>query len=244
MLMIMITPATSMALCAPVYLRLPAPLVAAATVRVFFFCFLDRFAITQSPVSQGVYPARCIDGAQDCIIPHPGHNSSKIDRPAIRSRSRLHSLRNCATLRPQTVCLCIAHHHCHCRIMQKMSGWLEVLMLIAGLGLCAFLVQRVSPFLDNGQDNVQAILLMYLGIFLFTVGTFSQLSRQIHARWPALARRPHEDFSLRHGLLAGVAACTMATLALYALLDFAMAVSVIFLVALMETFWQNRKATG
>lgn len=126
--------------------------------------------------------------------------------------------------------------------MTRWPVFLGIAMLLSGLSLCSYLVQRISPFLANGQDDVQVIALMFLGLFLSAAGAFSLISRKLQHSWPGLTGSAHADVSLRHGVLAGLALCIMAMLALYDLLDFAMAVSVVFLILLLETFVQNRKA--
>lgn len=115
-------------------------------------------------------------------------------------------------------------------------------MFLAGLGICLFLLQQVSPILDNGQDNVEAITLMFLGLFLLAGGGFTVASRQLQSKWPVLMGGSQVNIGLRHGVLAGTAACVLALLAFYDLLDFAMAITVVFLALLVETFLRNRRA--
>ncbi len=114
-------------------------------------------------------------------------------------------------------------------------------MLFCGVGICTYLVLEVPPYLDSGKDNIQVILVMFAGIFLATGGGGALLARKMHKRWPVLKGRANEDVSLRQGILAGLGICIMSLLSLFDLLDFAMAVSVVFLVVLLETFLQNRR---
>ena len=54
------------------------------------------------------------------------------------------------------------------------------------------------------------------------------------------ARPRFRDVSMRRGLLLGLAVCLMGIMALFDLLDFAVAGSILFLIGLLETFLQNR----
>ncbi len=117
-------------------------------------------------------------------------------------------------------------------------------MLLAGVGICTYLAWAIPPYLDNGKDNIQMILVMFVGIFLATAGTGVLLAQKMHKRWPVLKGKTREDVSLRQGLLAGLGTCILALLALFDLLDFAMAISVAFLIILLETFLQNRRTAS
>ncbi len=125
--------------------------------------------------------------------------------------------------------------------MNRLTDTLGIVMFLAGLGICSFLLQQVPPFLESGQDNVEAITLMFLGLFLLAGGGFTVFSRQLRSKWPALMGRTRENTGLRQGVLAGAAACILALLAFYNLLDFAMVITVIFLSLLVETFLRNRR---
>ncbi len=126
--------------------------------------------------------------------------------------------------------------------VNRLTDTLGIVMFLAGLGICLYLLQQVSPFLDTGQDNIEAIALMFLGLFLWAGGGFTVLSRQLQNKWPVLTGRIRENTGLRQGVLAGVAACMLALLAIYDLLDSAMALTVVFLALLVETFLRNRRA--
>lgn len=114
-------------------------------------------------------------------------------------------------------------------------------MFLTGLGICLYLLQQVSPIMEDGQDNIEAITLMFLGLFLFAGGGFTVVSRQLQSKWPLLMGGSQENMGMRHGVLAGTAACILALLAFYSLLDFAMAITVVFLALLVETFLRNRR---
>lgn len=126
--------------------------------------------------------------------------------------------------------------------MQRLAETLGIVMFLAGLAICTYLLNQVSPFLESGKDNVEAIALMFLGLFLLVAGGFALVSQQLQSRWPALAGSNQEHRGLRHGVLAGGAACLLGTLAIYDLLDFALAITVVFLALLVETFLRNRRA--
>ncbi len=128
--------------------------------------------------------------------------------------------------------------------MSKVSLITGILMFVSGMGICTYLVWTTSPYLDNGQDNIRSILVMFAGIFLATGGLGALLLRPMHRRWPVLKGKTREDASLRQGLLTGLGFCIMALLTLFDLLDFAMAISVAFLIVLLETFLQNRRTVS
>ncbi len=128
--------------------------------------------------------------------------------------------------------------------MSKPSLIAGTLMLLVGAGICGYLAWTIPPYHADGTDNIQMILVMFAGIFLATGGIGTLLVRKMHQRWPVLKGRTHEDVSLRQGMLAGLGICIAAVLALFDLLDFAMAVSVAFLIILLETFLQNRRSAS
>lgn len=125
--------------------------------------------------------------------------------------------------------------------MHRLTDTLAIVMFLAGVGICLYLLQQVSPFLESGQDNIEAITLMFLGLFLLAGGGFTVVSRQLQSKWPVLMGRTRENTGLRQGVLAGASTCVLALLAIYDLLDFAMALTVVFLALLIETFLRNRR---
>lgn len=98
----------------------------------------------------------------------------------------------------------------------------------------------VAPFTAEGEDNLQAIILMFIGLFLTAAGFGTLLAHKLHQHWPSMQGQGSRHTSVRQGLLLGLAVCLMGVMALLDLLDFAVAGSILFLIALLETFLQNR----
>ncbi|MDE0671066.1 MAG: hypothetical protein F4Y08_11785 [Caldilineaceae bacterium SB0662_bin_9] len=113
-------------------------------------------------------------------------------------------------------------------------------LFLAGIVLVLYLGLAVAPFTPDGQDDVQAIALMFLGLFMTVGGLGTLLAHKLHQQWPGLRGRSSRDVSMRQGLLLGLAVCLMGIMALFDLLDFAVAGSILFLFGLLETFLQNR----
>ena len=103
-----------------------------------------------------------------------------------------------------------------------------------------YLSLAVAPFTPDGQDDIQAIGLMFLGLFMIAGGFGTLLAHKLHQHWPGMRGHGSRDVSLRQGLLLGLAVCLMGVMALFDLLDFAVAGSILFLIGLLETFLQNR----
>ena len=103
-----------------------------------------------------------------------------------------------------------------------------------------YLALTMPPFTPDGQDDIQAIALMFLGLFMATGGLGTLLAHKLHQHWPGMRGRGSRDVSLRQGLLLGLAVCLMCFMALFDLLDFAVAISILFLIVLLEMFLQNR----
>ena len=116
-------------------------------------------------------------------------------------------------------------------------------LFLAGTIMVLYLGLAVAPFTPEGQDDVQAIALMFLGLFMTVGGLGTLLAHKLHQQWPGLRGRGSRDVSMRQGLLLGLAVCLMGIMALFDLLDFAVAGSILFLLGLLETFLQNRTET-
>lgn len=125
--------------------------------------------------------------------------------------------------------------------MKKVPVLFGLMMTFMGLAICGYLVVEVSPFEASGQDNREAIFTMFIGLFTLATGIGSLLAYKLHRRWPILGGGADEDLSFRHGVLTGIGAFMMALLALYDMLDFAMAASVVTLLIFLESYLQNRR---
>ena len=113
-------------------------------------------------------------------------------------------------------------------------------LFLAGTAMVLYLSLAVAPFTPDGQDDIQAIGLMFLGLFMTAGGVGTLLAHKLHQQWPGMRGHGSRDVSLRQGLLLGLAVCLMGVMALFDLLDFAVAGSILFLIGLLETFLQNR----
>lgn len=131
-------------------------------------------------------------------------------------------------------------------------------LLVAALlggALAAYIVLQVPPSLADGTLDLTAVLPFLLGIFMAVTGATGILSLALSRRWPALAGRMalaarssveqgqrRARAGVRQGLLAGLAVVAMIALFLSGWLDLAIALVLVMLIGLIESFVQSREA--
>jgi hypothetical protein len=101
--------------------------------------------------------------------------------------------------------------------------------------------------------DLAALILLFGGIMLTVTGMVGLLALALSRRWPILAGRgglsrspavrvrSRSQAAVRQGLLAGTVAAAMLVLALTGWLDLAIALVIIVLAGLVESFVQSRR---
>lgn len=126
----------------------------------------------------------------------------------------------------------------------QIFGWALIIALLSG-GLLIYLLLFVSPFLSDAQLNSSAVILFFLGLFLFIASTGTLIALQLHVQWPRLGGLSHgqiESFiAVRQGLLASTAIVLNCVMAFWRVFDIIFVVVLFLLAGLFEVFLQSRE---
>jgi hypothetical protein len=117
----------------------------------------------------------------------------------------------------------------------------------AGILLLLYVLWTVPPWLPDGQINLLAVILVFLGLLSLVFGIGSLVALALHRRWPALAgvrdrrRRADPWVAARQGTLLALAVGVMLLLTRLQMMDIAFALVTLVLAGLIEGFFQNRR---
>ncbi len=137
--------------------------------------------------------------------------------------------------------------------MPKSTTTALTLAALIGALLTGYIFTQLPPTLPGGQLDLAALILLFGGIMLTVTGMVGLLALALSRRWPILAGRgglsrspavrvrSRTQAAIRQGLLAGTVAAAMLVLALTGWLDLAIALVIIVLAGLVESFVQSRR---
>ena len=137
--------------------------------------------------------------------------------------------------------------------MPKSTTTALTLAALSGALLTGYVFTQVPPTLPTGQPDMAALILLFGGIMLGVTGMVGLLALALSRRWPILAGRgglsrsqavrvrSRTQAAIRQGLLAGIVIAAMLVLALTGWLDLAIALVIIVLAGLVESFVQSRR---
>ncbi|MBP7962708.1 MAG: hypothetical protein KBG20_03055 [Caldilineaceae bacterium] len=126
------------------------------------------------------------------------------------------------------------------------------LAALSGALLTGYVFTQMAPILSTGRLDLAALLLLFGGIMLMITGLVGLLALGLSRRWPVLAgrgglsrykavrTRSRTQAAIRQGLLAGVVAAALLVLALTGWLDLSIALVIVVLAGLVESFVQSR----
>jgi len=122
--------------------------------------------------------------------------------------------------------------------------WTIFSALIGG-AIVAYLIFSIPPTALNGDPDIPALLLFFVGFGTLCFGLCSLVALMLHRRWPALAGAAtratlRSSAALRQGLLLAVGLVVLALLAMLGFFDIAFVLITLILIGLVEAFIQNR----
>lgn len=129
----------------------------------------------------------------------------------------------------------------------QVFGWALIFALLSGV-LLTYLITFVSPFLSDTQLNSPAIILFFLGLFMFVASIGTLIALRLHMKWPRLGGLNHgqiEPFiAVRQGLLTSTATVLNCVMAFWRVFDIVFVLVLFLLAGLFEVFLQSREQSS